>query len=193
MAVNFPANPTVGQIFTVGDSVYVWDGTKWEAQTTGTIGATGPTGPTGPSGPVGSTGPIGPPGGPTGATGLTGPTGPIGATGPAGTPGGATGPTGIQGPTGPAFPYNVTTTATNKTIANNEYVIVTTAGLTITLPASPTVGNQVAIGVLNFSNTVVARNGQRIESLLEDMTIDIVNSTYALVFTGATYGWTIIN
>ena len=88
--------------------------------------------------------------------------------------------------------YNVTTTATSKTIVNNEFVTVTAAGQTITLPATPTAGNQVIVGVLNFSNTVVARNGSNIMGLAEDVTIDIVNSSYLFIYVNATYGWRII-
>lgn len=90
------------------------------------------------------------------------------------------------------FPTTVTTTATSKTLANAEACTVTAAGLTITLPASPATEAQVSIGVLNFTNTVIARNGQNIMGLGEDMTIDVAHVTVTLLFVDSTRGWKIV-
>lgn len=35
MAIDFPASPTVGQVFISGATTYVWDGTKWTSSATG--------------------------------------------------------------------------------------------------------------------------------------------------------------
>lgn len=94
--------------------------------------------------------------------------------------------TGISG-----IATNVTTTATSKTLVVGEYCTVTAAGQTITLPASPAAGNSVKIGVLNFTNTVIARNSQNIMSLAENMTIDAADSVVTLTFIDATRGWRI--
>jgi hypothetical protein len=85
----------------------------------------------------------------------------------------------------------VSTTATSKTLVNREHCTVTAAGQTITLPASPTAGNEVVISVGEFTNTVIGRNSQNIMGLAEDMTIDARNSTLNLVFIDATRGWRI--
>jgi hypothetical protein len=64
------------------------------------------------------------------------------------------------------------------------------ATLTLTLAASPTVGD--IVGVSNLSGTVTAvigRNGNKIMNLSEDMTVDVLNDGFTLVYTGATYGW----
>lgn len=37
MAIDFPASPTLNQTFSVGNTNYVWDGTKWTASVTGGI------------------------------------------------------------------------------------------------------------------------------------------------------------
>lgn len=123
MSFNFPANPTVGDIYTFAGRSWQWNGEGWQAYPgpalvgptgpTGTIGATGPTGSTGPTGDFGPTGPAGGPTGPTGVTGPTGlgPTGPTGVSGPTGSTGptGDIGPTGAAGgPTGPTGPTGVT-------------------------------------------------------------------------------------
>ena len=81
---------------------------------------------------------------------------------------------------------------TSKTLGNREFVSVTSAGLTITLPASPAAGNEVAIQVGAFTNTVIGRNSQNIMGLAEDMTIDVENRTVNLVFTDATRGWRVV-
>jgi hypothetical protein len=81
---------------------------------------------------------------------------------------------------------------TSKTLGNREFVSVTTAGLTMTLPASPAAGNEVAIQVGDFTNTVIGRNGQNIMGLAENMTIDVANRTVNLFFTDATRGWRIV-
>jgi hypothetical protein len=98
-AINFPNTPSLGDLFTVGEITWQWDGTVWTG-----IG-TPVAGPTGPQGEVGSTGPIGPTGeqGPQGEVGQTGDTGPTGAQGIQGDSGptGPQGEQGIQGETGP--------------------------------------------------------------------------------------------
>lgn len=43
----FPANPTVGQVFTNGLNTYIWDGSRWELYRAGPDGPTGPVGPQG--------------------------------------------------------------------------------------------------------------------------------------------------
>jgi hypothetical protein len=81
---------------------------------------------------------------------------------------------------------------TSKTLGNREFVSVVGAGLTMTLPASPAAGNEVAIQVGDFTDTVIGRNSQNIMGLAEDMTIDVANRTVNLVFTDATRGWRVV-
>ena len=82
-----------------------------------------------------------------------------------------------------------TTTAANKTLAANEFVMVTAAAKTMTLPAGAA-NLIVYISVGNFNNTVVAPNGSdKIMGLAQSMTIDKVNTTITLMYHGATYGW----
>jgi hypothetical protein len=105
-AIDFPNSPSVNDLHTVGNRVWIWNGTSWDAvrnsvpYATGNTGATGAgtTGATGGIGPQGSAGPQGD-GGQTGATGLTGLTGVTGAAGQTGATG-LTGVTGVAGQTG---------------------------------------------------------------------------------------------
>lgn len=87
--------------------------------------------------------------------------------------------------------YDVVTAAGTATVANRTVYYVTTSGQTITLPASPSAGNEVVISVGNFTNTVVARNGQNIMGLAENMTIDKAYSGLTFIFVDATRGWVI--
>ena len=86
---------------------------------------------------------------------------------------------------------NVTTTATSKTIVAGEFCNVTSATQTITLPASPSAGDTVKVGVNNFTDTTVARNGSNIMSLAENLTIDKANVLLTLTYVDSTIGWRI--
>lgn len=89
--------------------------------------------------------------------------------------------------------YTTTTTATSKTLVNRERCTVTASGQTITLPASPSAGWEVAITIAgNFTDTIVARNGVNIMSLAENLTIDQAHLTVTLYYVDATRGWRII-
>jgi hypothetical protein len=81
--------------------------------------------------------------------------------------------------------------STTLTVGNRYFV--TSAAQTVTLPATPAVGDLVVIGVPSaVVNTVVGRNGQPIMSLAQDMTIDIGNVSVTLEYVDATFGWRII-
>jgi hypothetical protein len=93
---------------------------------------------------------------------------------------------------GAAFVYNTTTTSTSKTLVNGEQCFVDTATQTLTLPASPSVGDNVRILVGNFTDTVVARNGSNIMGLAEDLTIDVANMGLTFIYTDASNGWRLL-
>ncbi len=79
---------------------------------------------------------------------------------------------------------------TNTTaVSGRNYVL--TASLTLTLPASPSVGDMVSFQNSSGTTTAtVARNGSNIMSLAENMTID-VNLGMTLMYADATRGWVI--
>jgi hypothetical protein len=77
-----------------------------------------------------------------------------------------------------------------STTAVASYAYVLTASLTLTLPASPTIGDWVQVNNSSGTTTaVVARNGQNIQSLAQDMTIDNATASFTLTFSDATRGW----
>ena len=67
-----------------------------------------------------------------------------------------------------------------------------TATQTVTLPASPTIGDQVKVTVGNFVDTVIARNGSTIMELGQDLTIDVANMGVTLIYTNAVRGWVLL-
>ena len=85
MALNFPDNPSVNDIFTSGSSRWQWDGSSWVRQ--GSAGAQGATGAAGAAGAQGLAGAQGA----AGAAGAQGATGAAGAQGVAGPPAGSNG------------------------------------------------------------------------------------------------------
>jgi hypothetical protein len=82
------------------------------------------------------------------------------------------------------------------TASNGDHIAANTSSsaFTITLPASPATGAQVVIfdagGSWATRNLTVARNGQTIEGLAEDLVCNVNNRRVALYFTGTT--WRII-
>jgi hypothetical protein len=158
--------------------IRVWDGTVW--QTVGsasTIGATGPTGPTGSSGATG----------PTGA-GVTGASGPSGSTGP-------TGATGATGATGPAV---ITNSAINSNITLSvgyRYFVDTSAARTLTLPLSPTQGDEIQIidasGTAATNKITVNRNSGKINGIADNLLIDLNGAAATLIYTGSSWGWVV--
>ncbi len=85
---------------------------------------------------------------------------------------------------------NYTTTAVNKTLTTYEHCTVTTDELTLTLPASPSVGDEVTVVVGgNFYRTTINRNGSNIMGIAEDMTIDYSYATATFTYINTTRGW----
>tara|TARA_Y100000389_G_scaffold54300_1_gene50157 strand:+ start:4674 stop:5021 length:348 start_codon:yes stop_codon:yes gene_type:complete len=79
--------------------------------------------------------------------------------------------------------------------ATSERILIedTTRAVTVTLPASPSFEDEISVVVVNGRlDNVVARNGQRIQGLTEDLTIDVENAAFSLIYVNSTFGWRII-
>ena len=93
-------------------------------------------------------------------------------------------------------PWN--STSTNITVAANDRYFVDTSGgaKTITLPASPQTGDQVSLldlaGTFDTNNLTIARNSLKIMGQTADMTVSTEDAGIQLVYTGATYGWKLV-
>jgi len=81
----------------------------------------------------------------------------------------------------------------NYTAASNEGVLADTSGgaFTVTLPATPSAGDQVVIAdsgeAFDTNNLTVGRNGETIEGTAEDLVLDIVGVSVQLVYDGTTW------
>lgn len=91
------------------------------------------------------------------------------------------------GPASSAVSSNITLAAANK------YFVDTTSARTLTLPASPSLGDEIVIfdasGTVFTNNITVARNGSKINGISDNAIIDINGSRATLTYTGSTYGW----
>ena len=91
------------------------------------------------------------------------------------------------GPTAQAVSSNITLQA------NYNYFVDTTAARTLTLPASPALGDTIVIydasGTAATNNITIARKGNKINGALDNAIIDVNQSSSIFVYTGATVGW----
>jgi hypothetical protein len=68
-----------------------------------------------------------------------------------------------------------------------------TASATLTLPATPNVGDWIEFKNESATTTpVIARNGSNIMSLAENLTLNHVNAGGVLAYADATRGWILI-
>ena len=88
---------------------------------------------------------------------------------------------------------------TNFTVTAKEgyFVNTTTAAITATLPASPTLGDFVSFidyaATFDTNNLTIARNGKNIQGVAEDLTVSVERAGLTLVFTDNTQGWLLQN
>ena len=86
----------------------------------------------------------------------------------------------------------VSVISTNTTATTgNLYVL--TANLTLTLPASPSVGNYIKVSNRSgVATCTIARNSENIMGAASDLTLDKLNSGFELIYSGSTEGWILI-
>ena len=87
----------------------------------------------------------------------------------------------------------------NYTASAGEGVFANTTGgaWTLTLPASPSLGDEVSFvdyaGTFDTNNLTIARNSSKIHGADEDLTVSVERAANTLVFTDATQGWLLKN
>ena len=88
--------------------------------------------------------------------------------------------------------HNVSVISANtNAVANTVYVF--TASLTLTLPASPSLGDSIKISNLSdVATCVLGRNGNKIMGDAADLTLDTASASFELIWSGAAKGWVII-
>jgi len=92
---------------------------------------------------------------------------------------------------------NRTVTATDTLTAGERIFANATSGaFTLTLPATPVVGDTIQIidvaGIFATNNVTIARNGEKIQNLNENLVLDMNNAAVTMIYSGATFGWVFI-
>lgn len=89
----------------------------------------------------------------------------------------------------------VSLSANANLVAGRRYFVTSASALTLTLPSSPTLNDQVDIfdvsGNAATYNIIIARNGKLINGNAGNLIIDENGRWTSLVFTGNTYGWAV--
>jgi hypothetical protein len=99
-------------------------------------------------------------------------------------------------PTGEVATTNVT--SGTSAVSWGQYFVDTSGGiLTITLPATPAVGDKIRFydvaKTFDTNNLTLARNGKLIQGDAADLTVNAESAAFELVFSGDTYGWRIFS
>lgn len=88
---------------------------------------------------------------------------------------------------------NIVTGTTQSATAGNQYVLTNGSATTVTLPGSPSAGDTVYVTVANnLTTNVVARNGNNIMSLAENLTLNTPYASAQLRYADATRGWVLV-
>ncbi len=83
--------------------------------------------------------------------------------------------------------------ANTTLVAKKRYYVTSASALTLTLPASPSLNDEIQIvdasGNASTYNITVARNANKINGGTGNLIIDNNGGWYVLLYTGSTYGW----
>jgi hypothetical protein len=83
--------------------------------------------------------------------------------------------------------------ANTTLVAKKRYYVTSASALTLTLPASPALNDEIQIvdasGNASTYNITVARNANKINGGTGNLIIDNNGGWYVLLYTGSTYGW----
>lgn len=92
--------------------------------------------------------------------------------------------------------WNDVITSNTTAVSGNGYFIDTTSStVTLTLPASPELGDIVRVidlGNAATNNITIGRNSEKIMGDASDMTVNTDNAAFGLVYSGSTHGWRLL-
>ena len=91
------------------------------------------------------------------------------------------------------FTWETKTSAFNAEVSKGYFVDTSSSAITATLPASPSAGDTIRFidlsATFDTNNLTVARNSKKIQGDTSDMTVATERAGFALVFSGDTQGW----
>ena len=86
-------------------------------------------------------------------------------------------------------------TASYTAVNKDRLLVIPAEGLVITLPLTPNQGDSIQIidaaGTAAVTNFTIAINGKPIQSLSEDLIVDVASASFTLTYYNATNGWRI--
>ena len=91
----------------------------------------------------------------------------------------------------------VVTGATTMVSGRGYFVNTSSSAYTMTLPASPSIGDNVSIidyaGTFDSNTCTIGRNSEKIQGASADMTVTTERAAFTLVYVDATHGWLLTN
>ena len=104
----------------------------------------------------------------------------------------------FQDPAAGGTDWQTVKTTTFTAVAGEGYFVNTTAGtFTVTLPGSPTQGDEVTIvdynGTFDTNNLTINRNGNPIQGNTSNLVVSVENAGLTLVYADGTRGWLLKN
>ena len=88
---------------------------------------------------------------------------------------------------------NITVNSNITMQSGYRYFVDTSAARTLTLPASPAVGNEILVfdasGTAATNNVTINSNSGKINGSVQNAVLDVNGGAMAFTYTGSTYGW----
>ena len=88
---------------------------------------------------------------------------------------------------------NLAISANTTLVAGRRYFVDTAAARTLTLPASPALGQEIVVvdasGTAGTYNITINSNSGKINGTVQNLTIDVDGAGASLIYTGSAYGW----
>jgi hypothetical protein len=88
---------------------------------------------------------------------------------------------------------NLAISSNTTLVTGYRYFVNTSAARTLTLPANPSVGQDIIIidatGTAGTNNITVNSNSNKVNGTVQNVTIDVDGAAVSFIYTGETYGW----
>lgn len=80
-------------------------------------------------------------------------------------------------------------------VSGGRYIVDTSSSLTLTLPSTPAVGDEIQIfdatNTAETNNITIQNNGSKINGVLDTLVFDVNGGVATLIYTGTDLGWRI--
>jgi hypothetical protein len=104
--------------------------------------------------------------------------------------------TGAGGTSGSSMTWYIANANTTMTVSSGYFVNTVGGPLTMTLPASATLGDTIRLndlaGTFSANNLTINRNSHKIQGNTNDLIVNVDQSSFGLVYSNSTYGWKVL-